>query len=109
LQSLDEKYESRGVTTLVINVREDRSKAAAWKNELKWTIPVLLDRDGSVAASFAPEGMLPDLPREQVPIAANLIIDREGAIQFYSLLDSRNFDAKLIALKAKLNDLLAAE
>lgn len=52
---------------------------------------------------------LPDLPREQVPIASNLIIDREGRIRFYSLLDSRNFDAKLIALTARLNELLAAE
>jgi hypothetical protein len=53
--------------------------------------------------------VLPDLPRDQIPIASNLIIDREGRIQFYSLLDSRNFDAKLIALKARLDEPLEAE
>lgn len=83
--------------------------AARWTSQLKWTLPVLLDIDGRVSASFAPEGVLPDLPRDQIPIASNLIIDREGRIRFYSLLDSRNFDAKLIALAARLDDLLAAE
>jgi hypothetical protein len=109
LQALDETYTDRGVTALVINVKEDRGKAADWKKMLKWTIPVLLDTDGSVSARYAPEGVLPDLPRDQIPIASNIIIDREGRIRFYSLLDSRNFDAKLIALTARLNELLAAE
>jgi hypothetical protein len=97
------------VTALVVNVKEDKGKAAAWKKQLKWTIPVLLDGDGEVSANFAPAGVLPDLPRDQIPIASNLIIDREGRIQFYSLLDSRNFDAKLVALKARLDELLDAE
>ena len=65
--------------------------------------------DGSVSTSYAPPGVLPDLPRDQVPIASNLIIDREGKIRFYSLLDSRNFDAKLVALTARLEELLASE
>jgi hypothetical protein len=50
---------------------------------------------------------VPDLPRDQVPIGSNLIIDPEGNIAFNSLLDSMNFDAKLIALKARLDELLA--
>ena len=52
-------------------------------------------------------GVLPELPRNQVPIASNLIIDSSGGIVFYSLLDSVNFDAKLVALKARLEELLA--
>lgn len=109
MQALGDGYEERGVTALVINVKEDRSKVAAWKKQLKWSIPVLLDEEGKVSASYAPEGVLPDLARDQIPIASNLIIDREGRIQFYSLLDSRNFDARLIALKARLDELLEAE
>jgi hypothetical protein len=41
-----------------------------------------------------------------VPIASNLIIDRDGVIRFYSLLDSAQFDARLVALRAKLDELL---
>ena len=97
------------MTALVINVKEDKDKAAAWKKQLKWSVPVLLDEDGKVSASYAPAGILPDLPRDQIPIASNLIIDRQGKIQFFSLLDSRNFDAKLVALTARLNELLESE
>jgi peroxiredoxin len=102
-------YAEKGVTALVINVKEDKNKAAEWKKQLKWSIPVLLDTDGAVSASYAPAGVLPDLPRDQIPIASNLIIDREGKIQFYSLLDSRNFDAKLVELTARLDELLDSE
>jgi peroxiredoxin len=109
LQALNDKYKDRDVVALVIDVLEDKKKTTSWAEGLKWTIPVLLDLDGKVSESFAPKDVLPDLPRNQVPIASNLIIDKEGKIQFYSLLDSKNFDAKLIALTAKLEELLAAE
>ena len=68
---------------------------------------MLLDEDGKVSASFAPPDVLPDLPRDQVPIASNLIIDDEGKIRFYSLLDSANFDAKLVQLRERLDRLLS--
>ena len=42
-------------------------------------------------------------------IGSNLIIGRDGKIHFYSLLDSRNFDARLVALRAQLDTLLARE
>jgi len=94
---------------MVIDVQEPQATAAAWANKLEWTIPVLLDTDGAVARTYAPEGVLPEIPREQVPIGSNLIVDPEGKIRFYTLLDSAHFDAKLIALSAVLDELLAAE
>lgn len=109
MEALGKTYKDRNVKALVIDVMEDTKKATAWAEGLGWTLPVLLDTDGKVSASYAPEGVLPDLPRNQVPIASNLIIDKEGRIQFYTLLDSRNFDAKLVALTARLEELLAAE
>jgi hypothetical protein len=102
-------YAERGVQALVINVLENPDLATSWARKLGWSIPVLLDIDGRISTSYAPDGVLPDLPRNQIPIASNLIIDREGRIQFYSLLDSRNFDAKLVGLRARLDELLAAE
>ena len=83
--------------------------AKGWATSAKFTFPMLLDGDGKVAERYAPAGVLPDLPRNQVPIASNLIIDREGKIRFYSLLDSANFDARLVTLTAKLEELLAAK
>ncbi len=91
----------------MINVKESKTKAARWARALKWTIPVLLDLDGEVAVRYAPPDVLPDLPRDQVPIASNMIIDRGGKIHFYTLLDTRTFDAKLVALTRRLEELLA--
>lgn len=73
---------------------------------MKFSFPVLLDPNGKVSSAYAPPGVQPDLERDQVPMASNLIIDKEGKIRFYSLLDSANFDAKLVALTARLDQLL---
>jgi len=107
--ALDESYRERGVRAAVIDVLESEEITRAWAARCGFTLPVLMDADGKVAESFAPAGVLPELPRNQIPIASNLIIDREGRIRFYELLDSRNFDAQLIRLKARLDELLAAE
>ena len=91
----------------MINVKESKRKASQWARALGYTFPVLLDLDGQVATRCAPPNVLPVLPRDQVPIASNLIIDDEGRIQFFSLLDSSHFDASLVDLMACLDELLA--
>ena len=49
---------------------------------------------------------LPDLARDEVMLASNLLIDPEGKIQFFSLLDPNNFDAKLVKLRSVLDERL---
>ncbi len=109
LEALSQKYKDQGVQAFVINVKESKTKTNRWAKSLKFTLPVLVDADGEVATSYAPDGVAPFLPRFQVPIGSNLIIDREGKIRFYSLLDSANFDAELIALTACLKELMLEE
>lgn len=91
----------------MINVKESKTKAAQWGRALGFTLPVLLDTNGKVATGYAPAGVLPVLPRDQVPIGSNLLIDPDGKIRFFALLDSTNFDAELITLIARLDELLA--
>ena len=91
---------------LVIDVLEDVEATTTYAQRSGFTFPVLRDSDGAVAATYAPEGVLPELPRDQVPIASNLLIDGDGTIRFLSLLDTTAFDAKLIALRARLDELL---
>jgi len=81
----------------------------AWVKQIKYTFPVLLDPQGKVSATYAPPGVQPDLARDQVPIASNLIIDKDGKVRFYSLLDSAHFDARLLALTARLDQFLTAK
>jgi len=87
-------------------VKETKEQTTEYAQRWKFTFPVLLDSDGKVATHYAPPDALPDLPRDQVPIASNLIIDPDGKIQFYSLLDSANFDARLIRLTDVLEKLV---
>ncbi len=107
LQALHEQYKDRGVQTLIVNIGEDDATATAWKTEAGFSFPMLMDRDGSVAAAYAPVNAQPDLPRHEVMIAANLIIDSTGTVRFMSLLDTNNFDARLVALRSVLDQILA--
>ncbi len=107
MEALYRKYQDRGVQVLIVDVKESEETAGKWAESKKFTFPVLLDLDGKTADRYAPAGVQPDLPRDQVPIASNLIIDQNGKIQFFSLLDSANFDAKLIQLTTRLEELLA--
>ena len=108
LERIAQEYASRGVQVLTIDVKETKDVVASFVERFGITFPILLDHDGSATAQYAPEGVHPDLARSDVPIASNLIIDDQGVIRFYSLLDTTAFDAKLVELEAKLNELLEA-
>ncbi|WP_165499055.1 peroxiredoxin [Gramella sp. KN1008] len=107
LEKLYQDYKDKNVEVLIIDVKEPKDLV---KSQLKekhaLSFPILLDPDGKVAASFAPKDVLPDLSRDEVMLASNLIIDKEGKIRFMSLLDSKNFDAELVELKKRLDELL---
>jgi peroxiredoxin len=106
LQALAEEYRDRGVKVLVIDVKEPEETVARWAKRSGFSFPVLLDTEGKIAASYALPDILPDLPRDETVLASNLLIDRDGRIAFYSLLDTRAFDAKLVALRERLDQLL---
>lgn len=67
---------------------------------------MLLDPQGETAARFSPPDLLPDLERAEVVIGSNLIIDPEGKIQFFDLLNTTSFDAKLLKLQSRLDQLM---
>jgi hypothetical protein len=81
---LQQAYRDRGVQALIIDVMETPAVAEGWARGHKFSFPVLLDLDGKATSPYAPPTALPDLPRDQVPIASNLIIDGEGKIRFYT-------------------------
>ena len=107
IEALYKNYREKGVEVFIVDVKEDRAVVEKSLNRFSFSFPVLLDEDGSVSAMYAPEGVQPALAREEVPIAANLIIDKDGKIRFYSLLNTSNFDAKLTQLRQKLDELIA--
>ncbi len=107
LEQIYQDYKDKGVEVLIIDVKEPGDLVQrVLVDRFNLSFPVLLDSDGAVAASFAPTDVLPELARDEVMLASNLLIDPEGKIRFFSLLDTNNFDAKLIELKSKLDELL---
>jgi len=108
LEELYQNYSGKNVQVVIVDVKEDKSLVQKLQERFNFSFPLLLDEDGSVAAKYAPEGVQPALARHEVPIASNLIIDKEGMIRFYSLLNTAGFDAKLTKLKQRLDELLSA-
>ena len=106
LQQLFKSYQDKGVEVFIVDVKEDKALVEKSFARFNFSFPVLLDEDGTISAKYAPEGVQPDLARHEVPLASNLIIDKEGKIRFYSLLNTTSFDARLTKLKEKLDTLL---
>jgi peroxiredoxin len=106
LQELYKSYHDKGVAVFIVDVKEDKALVEKSFARFNFSFPVLLDEDGAVSTQYAPEGVQPDLARHEVPLASNLILDKEGKIRFYSLLNTTAFDAKLTRLKEKLDSLL---
>lgn len=107
LESLYHNYKDKNVEVLLIDVKESKALVTEkLKDKYKLSFPILLDLDGKVAASYAPKDVLPELDRDEVMLASNLLIDPDGNIKYMSLLDTKNFDAQLIQLKKRLDELL---
>lgn len=105
LEKLYQEYKDKGVEVLIIDVKEDKELVKkSLIDRFNLSFPVLLDDDGTVAASFAPEDVLPELARDEVMLASNLLVDPEGKIKFFSLLDTYNFDSKLEELRSVLDE-----
>ena len=107
LEKIHTEYKDKNVEVLIIDVKEPKDKVNNLiKERFNLSFPVLLDSDGSVAASLAPKEVLPDLARDEIMIASNLLIDPQGKIQFMSLLDTKEFDVELVDLRNRLDELL---
>ena len=106
LEQLYKTYLQKDVQVFIIDVKEGEDLVTKSLQKFNFSFPVLLDKDGMVSAQYAPEGVQPDLARDEVSLASNLIIDKEGKIRFYSLLNTATFDAKLTKIKQKLDELL---
>jgi hypothetical protein len=86
---LHRTYRSRGVQALIVDVTETPAMAESWARRHKFSFPVLLDPDGKATSQYAPPDALPDLPRDQVPIASNLIIAARKIASAFSTPQAR--------------------
>ncbi len=83
-------YKDKNVQVLVIDVKEPKELIAQkLRDRYNLSFPILADEDGAVATRFAPLDALPELSRDEVMLASNLIIDPQGKILSFVVLDKK--------------------
>src|SRR5207245_3308266 len=74
---------------VAVDVAEPDEAYRAYVARTRTPFPVLHDDDGAVSLSFTPKGAAPGVDnRKLVVVTSNLVIDREGKIRFFTLLDT---------------------
>lgn len=106
LVELDATYKDRSVQVIMVDVKEPRETVARVAAQYGVAFPVLLDPKGQMARKYCPPGAQPELERDEVALASNLIIDAEGIIRYFSLFSTGAYDAKLTELRKRLDALL---
>jgi peroxiredoxin len=107
LAELAQRYGAQGVRVVAVDVAESDEAFNEYVARMKLPFPVLHDPDGAVSLRFTPTHANPGVKdRKQVVVTSNLVIDREGRIQFFTLLDTAHFDAKLVHVEHALEQAL---
>ena len=110
LKALADDYRGKNVKVLAVDVKEDDASYAKYLGRMPMPFPVLWDRTGEVTASFAPPGAQPALKdRSMVLVTSNLVLDEQGTIRFFTMVDTVHFDAKLVHARAAIDRLLEHE
>jgi peroxiredoxin len=99
-----QRYRSRGLQVLGIQVKENQQLAASFAEHHGWTFPVLVDDDGAVSERFAPDKE--GLPPEVAVINAHFIVDTDGTVVYRDFLNMERFDARATHVSGVLDQLL---
>jgi peroxiredoxin len=108
LAQLATDYAGKGVKVIAIGIAEPESDYRAYLARVPMGLPVLRDEGGAVALRFTPPGAQPQFKdRTKALVTSNLVLDPEGRIRFFTLLDSVHFDPKLEHVRRAVDRLLA--
>jgi peroxiredoxin len=108
LAKLPAQYSGKNVKFIAVDVKEPETDYRAYLGRVAMPFPVLRDESGSVASSYAPPKALPAFKdRSQVVVTSNLVLDANGKIREFALLDTDAFDAEYVHVRAALDRLLA--
>jgi peroxiredoxin len=108
LVALAKDYEGKNVRVLAVDMKESDPGYTLYLGRMNMPFPVLRDRDGAVAMAYTPERAQPNVnDRTTVVVTSNLVIDQRGTVQFFTMVDTVHFDAKLVHARRKIDSLLA--
>ncbi len=108
LAQLATDYAGKNVKVIAIGIAEPESDYRAYLARVPMGLPVLRDEGGAVALRFTPPGAQPQFKdRTKALVTSNLVLDPEGRIRFFTVLDTVHFDAKLEHVRRAVDRLLA--
>jgi peroxiredoxin len=108
LKKLVEDYKGKNVRVIAIGIDEPEPDYRAYIARMPMGMPILRDEGGKTALLFTPPGAQPELKdRKMALVTSNLVIDPQGRIRFFTLVDTVHFDARLVHLRKAVDRLLA--
>ena len=95
--------------TMKMDIKEADVGYRKYLDRVPMPFPVLHDATGDVTLSFTPPRAQPDITdRATVLVTSNLVLDTEGKIRFFTMVDTAHFDAKLVFARKAIDQLLAS-
>lgn len=76
--------------------------AAAFAKRNAFTIPTLLDNDGSVALKYLAPGQPPSNRPQVAVMGSTVVIDKDGKITYFALRNKKQFDAEYVRIRELL-------
>ncbi len=104
LKALAEEYGGRKVKVIAVDIKENDAGYKKYLDRVSMPFPVLHDSSGEVTAKFTPEHAQPAIKdRSAVLVTSNLVIDPQGTIAFFTMVDTVHFDARLVHARRAIN------
>ncbi len=108
LAKLADDYAGKNVKVVAIGIKEPEADYRAYLARMPMHLPVLRDEGGKTALRFTPPGAQPEFTdRTMALVTSNLVIDPDGRIRFFTVVDTVHFDAKLVHVRRAVDELLA--
>ena len=94
LKALAEDYAGKNVKVVAVDIKENDAGYQKYPGLREDAVPETRDATGEVTATFTPDHAQPAIKdRSTVLVTSNLVIDPQGKIVFFTMVDTVHFDA----------------
>jgi peroxiredoxin len=108
LAALASSYAGKAIKFVAVDIQEDDAGYQKYLARTSMPMPVVRDLDGKVAESFVAPGAQPKVTkRSEVPIAGNVVVDKDGVINAIHFGDLAHYDAEMTITKKTVDALLS--
>jgi peroxiredoxin len=108
LKALAEQYVGKNVKVVAVDIKEDDAGYRKYLDRLAMPFPVVHDTSGAVTAAFTPGNAQPAIKdRSAVLVTSNVVVDAQGKIVFFTMVDTLHFDAHLVHARHAIDQELA--